>query len=145
MRFAHRRPAVVGGVAVILLAIFLQVFQMARTNSPSYDEPLQIHAGYIQWKHGYVLLNPPLITRLMALPVLGMGLTEPPIPKLPYEPLGFRAGKALVRRGSRAESRGRREPGEADRVAERTLTSPAPPARTSRRRIASSRATTNSR
>jgi dolichyl-phosphate-mannose--protein O-mannosyl transferase len=97
---ANRRLAVFGAVAAILLATFLQVFQMARINSPSYDEPLHIHSGYIQWKHGYILLNPPLTTRLMALPVMGMNLTEPPIPKRPYEPLGFQAGKALVFQGN---------------------------------------------
>lgn len=99
MRLANRPLIVFGAVAAILLAIVVQVVLMARTNSPSYDEPLHIHSGYIEWKHGYVLLNPPLITRLMALPVLDMNLTEPPIPKLPYEPLGFRAGKALVFQG----------------------------------------------
>ncbi len=100
MESAYRRLVVFGAAAAILLVIFLQVLLMARNNSPSYDEPLHIHAGYIQWKHGYVLLNPPLITRLMALPVMGMNLTEPPIPRLPYEPLGFQAGKRLVFQGN---------------------------------------------
>ena len=100
MKLTNRRVVVFGSVAAVLLVIFLQVFQMARINSPCYDEPLHIHSGYIQWKHGYVLLNPPVITRLMALPVMDMNLTEPPIPKLPYEPLGFRAGKALVFQGN---------------------------------------------
>jgi tetratricopeptide (TPR) repeat protein len=100
MDFANRRLVVFGAVAAILLVIFLQVFLMARMNSPSYDEPLHIHAGYIEWKHGYILLNPPLITRLMALPVMSMNLTEPPIPRRPYEPLGFQAGRELVFQGN---------------------------------------------
>jgi 4-amino-4-deoxy-L-arabinose transferase-like glycosyltransferase len=100
MDFATRRLVVLAAVAALLLVIFLQVFLMARANSPSYDEPLHIHAGYIEWKHGYILLNPPLITRLMALPVMGMNLTEPPIPRRPYEPLGFQAGRELVFQGN---------------------------------------------
>jgi len=32
----------------------------------------------------------------LALPLLGMQLAEPPIPRRPYEPLEFQGGKALV-------------------------------------------------
>ena len=96
MKPANRKPVVFGVVAAFLLVIFLQMFLMARDNSATFDEPFHIYSGYLQWKHGYVLLNPPLITRLMTLPLLGMNLPEPPIPSLPYEPLGFQAGRALV-------------------------------------------------
>ncbi len=96
MKLANRKPVVFGVVAAFLLVIFLQMFLMARDNSATFDEPFHIYSGYLQWKHGYVLLNPPLITRLMTLPLLGMNLPEPPIPSLPYEPLGFQAGRALV-------------------------------------------------
>jgi len=88
MRISKSRPVVLGVVAAFLLVIFLQMFLMARANSPNYDEAFHIYAGYLQWKHGYVTLNPPLITRLITLPLLGMNLPEPPIPRLPYEPLG---------------------------------------------------------
>jgi tetratricopeptide (TPR) repeat protein len=96
MRLANRKPVVFGAVGAFLLVIFLQMFLMARDNSATYDEPSHIYSGYLQWKHGYVLLNPPLITRLITLPLIGMNLPEPPIPRRPYEPLGFQAGKALV-------------------------------------------------
>ena len=96
MKLANRKPLVFGVVAAFLLVIFLQMFLMARDNSATFDEPFHIYSGYLQWKHGYVTLNPPLITRLITLPLIGMNLPEPPIPRLPYEPLGFQAGKALV-------------------------------------------------
>jgi 4-amino-4-deoxy-L-arabinose transferase-like glycosyltransferase len=75
---------------------------MARDNSATFDEPFHIYAGYLQWKHGYVLLNPPLITSFFTLPLLGMNLQEPPITSdLPggertYDNLEFQGGKALV-------------------------------------------------
>jgi 4-amino-4-deoxy-L-arabinose transferase-like glycosyltransferase len=96
MKLASSKPVVFGVVTAFLLIIFLQMVLMARANSATYDEPSHIYDGYLQWKHGYVLLNPPLITRLITLPVIGMNLPEPPIPRRPYEPLGFQAGKALV-------------------------------------------------
>ena len=96
MKISNSKPVVFGVVAAFLLVIFLQMFLMARDNSATFDEPFHIYAGYLQWKHGYVTLNPPLITRLITLPLIGMNLPEPPIPRLPYEPLGFQAGKALV-------------------------------------------------
>ena len=96
MRIPKSRPVVFAVVAAFLLVMFLQMFLMARDNSANYDEAFHIYSGYLQWKHGYVTLNPPLITRLITLPLLGMNLPEPPIPKLPYEPLGFEAGRQLV-------------------------------------------------
>jgi hypothetical protein len=96
MRLRNSKPVVFAAVAALLLVIFLQMFLMARANSANYDEAFHIYAGYMQWKHGYVTLNPPLITLLITLPVLAMNLPEPPIPKLPYEPLGFEAGRQLV-------------------------------------------------
>src|SRR5450755_1365153 len=96
MKSANRQPLVSWGVAVLLLVIVLQLVLMARDNSATFDEPFHIYSGYLQWKHGYILLNPPLVTRLITLPLISMNLPEPPIPRRPYEPLGFQAGKALV-------------------------------------------------
>jgi 4-amino-4-deoxy-L-arabinose transferase-like glycosyltransferase len=96
MRLPKSKLVVFAIVAALLLAIFLQMFLMARANSANYDEAFHIYAGYLQWKHGYLTLNPPLITLLITLPLLGMNLPEPPIPKLSYEPLGFEAGRQLV-------------------------------------------------
>ena len=102
MKSANRQPLVFWGVAVLLLVIVLQLVLMARDNSATFDEPFHIYAGYLQWKHGYVLLNPPLITSFFTLPLLGMNLPEPPITSdLPggertYDDLEFQGGKALV-------------------------------------------------
>jgi hypothetical protein len=102
MKSANRQPLVFWGVAVLLLVIILQLVLMARDNSATFDEPFHIYAGYLQWKHGYVLLNPPLITSFFTLPLLGMNLPEPPITSdLPggertYDNLEFQGGKALV-------------------------------------------------
>jgi 4-amino-4-deoxy-L-arabinose transferase-like glycosyltransferase len=102
MKPANRQPLVFCGVAVLLLVIVLQLVLMARDNSATFDEPFHIYAGYLQWKHGYVLLNPPLITSFFTLPLLGMNLPEPPIASdLPggartYDNLEFQGGKALV-------------------------------------------------
>ena len=102
MKSANRKPLVFCGVAVLLLVILLQLVLMARDNSATFDEPFHIYAGYLQWKHGYVLLNPPLITSFFTLPLLGMNLPEPPITSdLPggertYDNLEFQGGKALV-------------------------------------------------
>ena len=102
MKSANRPLLVFCGVAVLLLVIVLQLVLMARDNSATFDEPFHIYAGYLQWKHGYVLLNPPLITRFFTLSVLGMNLPEPPITSdLPggertYDNLEFQGGKALV-------------------------------------------------
>ena len=102
MKSANRKPLVFCGVAVLLLVILLQLVLMARDNSATFDEPFHIYAGYLQWKHGYILLNPPLITSFFTLPLLGMNLKEPPITNDPpgagrtYDDLEFQGGKALV-------------------------------------------------
>jgi hypothetical protein len=46
-------------VVGLILVILLQLVLMAPDNSSTFDEPFHIYAGYLQWKHGYVLLNPP--------------------------------------------------------------------------------------
>ena len=102
MQSPNRQPVVFGVVAVLLLVMLLQLVPMARDNSATFDEPFHIYAGYLQWKHGYVLLNPPLITGFFTLPLLAMNLKEPPIANDPpgmgraYGNLEFQGGKALV-------------------------------------------------
>jgi hypothetical protein len=102
MKSANRQPLVFCGITVLLLAIVSQLVLMARDNSATFDEPFHIYAGYLQWKHGYVLLNPPLITSFFTLPLLGMNLPEPPISndlpggKRTYDDLEFQGGKTLV-------------------------------------------------
>ena len=102
MKSANRQTLVLCSVVVLLLVIVLQLVLIARDNSATFDEPFHIYAGYLQWKHGYVLLNPPLITSFFTLPLLGMNLPEPPITSdLPggartYDNLEFQGGKALV-------------------------------------------------
>jgi tetratricopeptide (TPR) repeat protein len=96
MRPANRKPAVFCAVAGLVLVILLQLLLMARDNSSTFDEPFHIYAGYLQWKHGYVLLNPPLIPYLVTLPLLGMNLKEPPIAGGSYDGIEFQGGKDLV-------------------------------------------------
>jgi 4-amino-4-deoxy-L-arabinose transferase-like glycosyltransferase len=83
-------------VAGLLVVILLQLVPMARDNSSTFDEPFHIYAGYLQWKHGYVLLNPPLIPYLVTLPLLGMNLKEPPLAGGSYDGIEFEGGKDLV-------------------------------------------------
>jgi 4-amino-4-deoxy-L-arabinose transferase-like glycosyltransferase len=102
MQSTNRQTVVFGVVVVLLLVMLLQLVPMARDNSATFDEPFHIYAGYLQWKHGYVLLNPPLITGFFTLPLLAMNLKEPPIANDPpgmgsaYGNLEFQGGKALV-------------------------------------------------
>ena len=84
--------AVCGFLSIILLQLVL----MARDNSPTFDEPCHIYAGYLQWKHGYVLLNPPLIRYALALPLLGMDLKEPELGKGEYGWVEFKGGRDLA-------------------------------------------------
>jgi hypothetical protein len=96
MKPANRKPAVVCAVVGLLIVILLQLVLVARDNSSTFDEPFHIYAGYLQWKHGYVLLNPPLIPYLVTLPVLAMNLKEPPIKGGSYDSIEFVGGQALV-------------------------------------------------
>jgi hypothetical protein len=100
MKLANRKPVVFGVVAAFLLVIFLQMFLMARDNSATFDEPFHIYSGYLQWKHGYVTLNPPLITRLITLPLIGMNFAGTANPKAPLRAVGVsgRQGARLPER-----------------------------------------------
>jgi 4-amino-4-deoxy-L-arabinose transferase-like glycosyltransferase len=96
MELNKRKPIVPLAVLGLLLVILLQLVLMARENSATFDEPCHIYSGYLQWKHGYILLNPPLIRYVLALPLLGTDLREPEMAKGDYGWVEFKGGKDLV-------------------------------------------------
>lgn len=68
-------------VAVLLLALFLQLAFSTHRNSITWDEDDHIYAGYMMWKHADYGLNPehpPLVKLLGALPLLNTDLVMPP-------------------------------------------------------------------
>jgi 4-amino-4-deoxy-L-arabinose transferase-like glycosyltransferase len=77
-----QRPWLVpAGVAVLLVALFVQLAFLANRNSITWDEDDHIYAGYMSWKTGDFGLNPehpPLVKLLGTLPLLGMDLKMPP-------------------------------------------------------------------
>jgi tetratricopeptide (TPR) repeat protein len=69
----------IAGALLTLLAIML--FNTVRQESQTFDESIHLYAGLEYWKHGDFGTNPehpPLAKMLAALPLLPMGLTEPP-------------------------------------------------------------------
>jgi hypothetical protein len=92
-----RRPSVVVAAVVgLLITLFLQLVLASSRNSASFDEPAHIYAGYLQWTHGYYTLNPPLIRYLIAAPLLGMKLKEPPIQPRSIRAHEIQGGKDFV-------------------------------------------------
>jgi len=96
MHARKRGTAVYLAAACLVLVMLLQLVLTARKNSSTFDEPFHIYAGYLQWKHGYVLLNPPLIPYVFTLPLLGMNLKEPPLAEGTYDTIEFQGGQNLV-------------------------------------------------
>jgi 4-amino-4-deoxy-L-arabinose transferase-like glycosyltransferase len=75
-------------VAIALLAVmaFLLVSSV-RQESQTFDESTHLYAGFEYWKHGDFGENPehpPLVKLLAALPLLPMGLHEPPGSPIPF-------------------------------------------------------------
>ena len=75
-------------IAAGLLAILaLLLFTSVRQESQTFDESTHLFAGFEYWKHGDFGRNPehpPLVKMLAALPLLSMGLREPPPFPFPY-------------------------------------------------------------
>ena len=75
-------------MAVVLLAILaLLLFTSVRQQSQTFDESTHLFAGFEYWKHADFGRNPehpPLVKMLAALPLLSMGLREPPAFPFPY-------------------------------------------------------------
>ncbi|MGD0548086.1 MAG: hypothetical protein ABR991_09730, partial [Terracidiphilus sp.] len=75
-------------IAVALLALLaILLFASVRQESQTFDESTHLYAGFEYWKHGDFGVNPehpPLAKMLAALPLLSMGLKEPPPFFFPY-------------------------------------------------------------
>lgn len=81
-------PRITRMVAVVLLAVMaILLFTSVRQESQTWDEATHIGAGFAYWKHGDFGRNPehpPLIKLLAVIPILPMGLKEPPAIPVPY-------------------------------------------------------------
>src|SRR5277367_6694008 len=75
-------------VAVALLVILaFSLIASVRQESQTWDESTHILAGFEYWKHGDFGRNPehpPFAKMLAAIPLLSMGLKEPPAIPVPY-------------------------------------------------------------
>jgi 4-amino-4-deoxy-L-arabinose transferase-like glycosyltransferase len=79
-------------VAAALLALLAALlFTSARQESQVFDESDHLYAGYEYWKHGDFGTNPehpPLVKMLATIPLLSMGLKEPPPFPAPFFKIG---------------------------------------------------------
>jgi 4-amino-4-deoxy-L-arabinose transferase-like glycosyltransferase len=76
---------VVAATLLVLIAILL--IASVRQESQTWDEAIHIFAGFEYWKHGDFGRNPehpPLVKLLAVIPILPMGLKEPPVVPFPY-------------------------------------------------------------
>jgi 4-amino-4-deoxy-L-arabinose transferase-like glycosyltransferase len=75
-------------IAIALLAVMaVLLVSSVRQESQTFDESTHLYAGFENWKHGDFGVNPehpPLVKELAALPLLRMGLHEPPALPIPY-------------------------------------------------------------
>jgi hypothetical protein len=75
-------------IAAALLALLAALlFTSARQESQVFDESDHLYAGFEYWKHGDFGVNPehpPLVKMLATIPLLTMGLKEPPHFPMPY-------------------------------------------------------------
>ena len=81
-------PRATGFIAIALLVVIaVLLFASVRQESQTFDEPIHLFAGIEYWKHGDFGRNPehpPLVKLLTALPVLPMGIKEPPQLPIPF-------------------------------------------------------------
>jgi hypothetical protein len=79
-------------IAAALLALLAALlFTSARQESQVFDESDHLYAGYEYWKHADFGVNPehpPLVKILATIPLLSMGLKEPPQFPAPYFKIG---------------------------------------------------------
>jgi hypothetical protein len=96
MNEVNRRLGVWTAVGGLFLALFLQLALAASRNSATFDEPAHIYTGYLQWAHGWYTLNPPITRYVIAAPLLGMKLKEPPIARMPIRAHEMGGGRQFV-------------------------------------------------
>jgi len=81
-------PRVTTILVVVLLALVgVLLFTSVRQESQTFDESSHLFAGFEYWKHADFGRNPehpPLAKLLASLPLLSMGLKEPPVVPIPY-------------------------------------------------------------
>jgi hypothetical protein len=81
-------PRLTNLIAAILLAIMaILLVTSVRQQSQTFDESLHLFGGFEYWKHGDFGRNPehpPFVKLLASLPLLTMGLHEPPAILIPY-------------------------------------------------------------
>src|SRR5215469_13746772 len=75
-------------IAIALLAVMaVLLVSSVRQESQTFDESIHLYAGFENWKHADFGKNPehpPLVKLLAALPLLPMGLHEPPAISVPF-------------------------------------------------------------
>jgi 4-amino-4-deoxy-L-arabinose transferase-like glycosyltransferase len=81
-------PRITNLLAIALLALLaILLVTSVRQQSQTFDESTHLFAGVEYWKHGDYGRNPehpPLVKLLAALPILPMGIQEPPALPIPY-------------------------------------------------------------
>jgi dolichyl-phosphate-mannose--protein O-mannosyl transferase len=81
-------PRITNLIAAILLAIMaILLVTSVRQQSQTFDESTHLFAGFEYWKHGDFGRNPehpPFVKLIASLPLLPMGLHEPPALPLPF-------------------------------------------------------------
>ncbi len=87
-RGTHLSPGTIRLIAVALLALIaILLLTSVRQESQTFDESTHLFAGFEYWKHADFGRNPehpPFVKLLAAIPLLPMGLKEPPPIPIPY-------------------------------------------------------------
>jgi 4-amino-4-deoxy-L-arabinose transferase-like glycosyltransferase len=81
----HRAANFIAAALLAILAILLVTSE--RQQSQTFDESTHLFAGFVYWKHGDFGRNPehpPFVKLLATLPLLPMGLREPPTVPIPF-------------------------------------------------------------
>jgi Dolichyl-phosphate-mannose-protein mannosyltransferase len=94
-----KRPwLVVVGVVVLLLVLVGQLAYSVSQESLSWDEGDHIYAGYMSWQHDFGLNpeHPPLVKMVATIPLLFMGLTEPPLQDRYFKTEAYFDGRDLI-------------------------------------------------
>ncbi|HEY2119413.1 MAG TPA: glycosyltransferase family 39 protein [Candidatus Acidoferrum sp.] len=97
--FAFPGVGIIAGVAVLLLALCLQLGLSANRNSITWDEDNHIYSGYMSWKTRDFGLNPehpPLVKLVATLPLLSMDLKLPAMEDRNFKFQGFLGGKDFL-------------------------------------------------